>query len=145
MSDLQQDPARLFRTLLQSFKEAASDMGKASSQSQWLAFLGPQAGKTIVGAITIALERAFKIKGNEFLEAAGRSRGMPIKNHVSARWIRQGRPSASFFRPSATPRPPSAFSPKPWEVRTIRTLGSSTPTRTPLTRPPSRNSKPRAL
>ena len=84
MADLQQDPARLFRSLLQSFKEAASDMGKTSGQSQWLAFLGPQAGKTIVGGITITLEGAFKRKGNEFLEAAGRSRGMPIKNHVSA-------------------------------------------------------------
>jgi transposase-like protein len=31
----------------------------------------------------------------------------------------------------ATPWPPSAFWPKPWQVRTIRTLGSSTPTRTP--------------
>src|SRR5271166_6700141 len=50
-----------------------------------------------------------------------------------------------LFRPSATPRPPSAFWPKPWEVRTIRTLGSSTPTRRPLTRQPSYNSKPRAL
>jgi transposase-like protein len=30
-------------------------------------------------------------------------------------------------------------------VRTIRTLGSSTPTRTPLTRQPSHNSKPKAL
>ena len=30
--------------------------------------------------------------------------------------------------------PPSAFWPKPWEVRTIRTLGSSTPTSMPLTR-----------
>src|ERR1700676_5189495 len=83
MTDLQQDPARLFRSLLQSFKEAASDMRKTSSLIQWLAFLGPQAGKTIVGGITIALERAFKIKGNEFLEATGRSCGMPIKNHVS--------------------------------------------------------------
>jgi len=49
-----------------------------------VAFLGPQAGKTIIGAIAITLEGAFKIKRNEFLEAAGRSRGMPIKNHVSA-------------------------------------------------------------
>src|SRR5271167_1828359 len=30
-------------------------------------------------------------------------------------------------------------------MRTIRTLGSSTPTRTPLTRQPSYNSKPKAL
>ena len=83
MAHLRQDPARLFRSLLQSFKESASDMGKTSSQSQWLALLGPQAGKTIVGGITITLEGAFKIKRNEFLEAACRSRGMPIKNHVS--------------------------------------------------------------
>ena len=51
--------------------------------------------------------------------------------------IPQGRPSTSFFRPGATPWPPSAFWPKPWEVRTIRTLGLSTPTRTPLTHPRS--------
>src|SRR5260370_21703578 len=57
----------------------------------------------------------------------------------TARWIPLGRPSTSFFRPSRTPRPPSAFWPKPWEVRNIRTLGSSTPTRTPLTRQPSYN------
>jgi hypothetical protein len=50
---------------------------------------------------------------------------------------------ASSFRPSATPWPPSAFWPKPWEPRTIRSLGSLTPTRTPLTRQPSYNSKPR--
>src|SRR6202030_3248392 len=63
----------------------------------------------------------------------------------TARWIRLGRPSTSFFRPSATPRPPSAFWPKPWDVRTIPTLGSSTPTRRPLTCQPSYNSKPRVL
>src|SRR5262245_52308248 len=37
------------------------------------------------------------------------------------------------------------FWPKPWAVRTIRHRGSSTPTRTQLTRRPSCNSKPRAL
>src|SRR6202140_2175407 len=50
-----------------------------------------------------------------------------------------------LLSPSATPRPPSAFWPKPWEVRTIPTLGSSTPTRRPLTCQPSYNSKPRVL
>src|SRR6201987_1915001 len=55
----------------------------------------------------------------------------------TARWIPQGRPSTAFFRPGATPWPPSAFWPKPWEVRTIRTLGLSTPIRTPLTHPRS--------
>ena len=98
MTDLRQDPARLFRSLLQSFKEAASDIGKTSSQSQWLAFLGPQAGKTIVGAITIALERAFKIKGDDFLEAVGRSHGMPIKNHVSAGLARDPQITFRTFR-----------------------------------------------
>src|SRR5271166_760462 len=51
----------------------------------------------------------------------------------------------SFSRLNAMQQPPSAFSPKPWEVRTIRTLGSSTPTRRPLIRRPSCGSKPRAL
>ena len=39
----------------------------------------------------------------------------------------------------------SAFWPKPWEVRTIRTLGSSTPTSTPVIRRRLCNSKPRVL
>ena len=59
-------------------------MGKTSSQRQWFAFLGTQAGKTIVGGITVTLKRAVKIKRNELLEASGRSSGMPIKNHVSS-------------------------------------------------------------
>jgi hypothetical protein len=84
MADLQQYPARLFRSLIQSFQEAAPDMGKTSSQSQWFTFLGTQAGKTIVGGITVTLKRAVKIKRNELLEASGRSSGMPIKNHVSS-------------------------------------------------------------
>ena len=48
--------------------------------------------------------------------------------------------SARRDTPAAKP-----FWPKPWEVRTIPTLGSSTPTRRPLTRQPSYNSKPRVL
>src|SRR5208283_508952 len=39
----------------------------------------------------------------------------------------------------------AAFWPKPWEVRTIRTLGSSTPTSTPVIHRPSCGSKPRRL
>jgi DDE domain len=56
-----------------------------------------------------------------------------------------GGPSTSFFRPGPTPWPPSAFWAKPWVNRTTPLLGSSTPTRTPLTRRPSYNSKPRAF
>jgi esterase/lipase superfamily enzyme len=57
MTDLQQHPARLFRSLLQSFEKAASDVRKTSSQNQWLTFLGPQAGKAIVGISTPETER----------------------------------------------------------------------------------------
>src|SRR5260370_9776985 len=84
MAKLQYYPAGVFSRLIQSIKEAAPDMRKTSSQSQWFAFLGPQASKTIVGGKTITLECAVKIKRNELLEAGGRSRGMPIKNHVSS-------------------------------------------------------------
>src|SRR5260370_10180046 len=84
MAKLQYYPAGLFRRLIQSFKEAAPDMRKTSSQSQWFAFLGAQGSKTIVGGKTITLECAVKIKWNELLEAGGRSSGMPIKNHVSS-------------------------------------------------------------
>ena len=50
-------------------------------------------------------ETYIRVKGNGYI--------------YTARWIPQGRPSTAFFRPGATPWPPSAFWPKPWDGRTI--------------------------
>jgi hypothetical protein len=67
MADLQQDPARLFRSLLQSFTEASLTWAKLQPESMFC-LLGPAGWQNDLGAITIALEGAFKIKGDEFLE-----------------------------------------------------------------------------
>ena len=55
------------------------------------------------------------------------------------------RRSTSFSRLNATQRRLSAFSPRPWAERTIRCLGPSTPTSTPVIDQPSSGSKPRVL
>src|SRR5271165_2931561 len=61
------------------------------------------------------------------------------------RWIPLGRPSTFSSLPSRTRSQQSASWPKRWDGRTIPCRASSTPTRTPLTRQPSYNSKPKAL